>query len=78
MWYIAVFFIASIFHYIGEHEYHDKGWLLAAISVALSYGVTIFTPAALIGVVAINILFFIGIWIFNVISGKPPRSSSGF
>jgi len=78
MWYVAVFFIAWIFYYIGDHEYHRKGGLLAAISVGLSYGITIFTPSALIGVVGINVLFFIGIWIFNVISGKPPRSSSGF
>lgn len=77
MWYIAVFFLASIFYYVGNHEYHQKGWLLALISVILSYGVSVLTPLSLIGVAAINILFFIGIWLYNILSGKPPRSSSG-
>jgi hypothetical protein len=78
MWYIAVFFLASVFYYIGDHEYHQKGWLLALISVGLSYGITVLTPSLLIGVLGINVLFFLGIWIFNIFSGKPPRSSSGF
>lgn len=78
MWYIAVFFLASVFYYIGNHEYHQKGWLLALISILLSYGVTIFTPTAFIGVVGINLLLYIGIWVYNTLSGKPPRSSSGF
>ena len=77
MWYIAVFFVASIFYYIGNHEYHQKGWLLAGISVGLSYAVTIFTPTAFIGVLGVNLLFFVAIWLFNIFSGKPPRSSSG-
>ena len=62
---------------MGDHEYHRKGWLLAGISVGLSYGVSVLTPLSLIGVLGINILFFIGIWLFNILSGKPPRSSSG-
>ena len=78
MGYIVVFFLASVFYYIGNHEYHRKGWLLALISIGLSYGIMLFTPSALLGVLGVNILFFIGIWIWNIVSGKPPRSSSGF
>ena len=78
MWYIAVFGIASVFYYIGDHEYNNKGWLLAVISIILSYAVTWLTPAALLGVLGINVILYIGIWLYNVLSGKPPRSSSGF
>ena len=78
MWYIAVGGIASVFYYIGNHEYHEKGWLLALISILLSLAVTWFTPTALIGVAGANILLYLGIWAYNVFSGKPPRSSSGF
>ena len=78
MWYIALFGLASIFYYIGDHEYHNKGWLLATLSIVLSFLIVILTPSGFIGMLGINFLYFLGIWVYNVFSGKPPRSSSGF
>ena len=70
--------LASIFYYIGDHEYYEKGWLLAVISFVLSIGTSYFLPLGFIGVIGINILFYIGIMVYNIISKKPPGSRSGF
>ena len=69
---------AGVFYYIGNNEYHNKGWLLALISLGLSFGITRFTSLSFFGAVGANVLFYIAIWIYNVLSNKPPRSQSGF
>jgi hypothetical protein len=70
--------IASIFYYIGNHEYYEKGWLLALISIIISLGISYFTPLGFIGVIGINIVFYLAILIYNIVSKKPPGSRSGF
>jgi hypothetical protein len=70
--------LASIFYYIGNHEYYDKGWLLAVISVLLSFGVSYLLPVGFIGIIGVNVLFYLGIMIYNIISKRPPGSRSGF
>lgn len=76
--YIAIAVVASVFYYIGDHEYRQKGWLLALISVILSFIALFFIPLGFIGIFVINVLFFVGLMIFNVASNKPPGSQSGF
>ncbi len=69
---------ASVFVCVGNNEYHNKGWLLGTISVLLSLGVTYFTPLGFLGMLGANLLLYAGIWIYNVVSGRASRSSSGF
>lgn len=73
---VIVCFI-SIFVYVGNNEYHNKGWLLGTISGLLSVGVLLFTRLGLLGLLGVNILLYAGIWIYNVVSGRPSRSRSG-
>ena len=70
--------LASIFYYIGNHEYYEKGWILAILSVILSFGISYLLPLGFIGVIGINILLYIAILIYNIVSKKPPGSQSGF
>lgn len=74
----AIVAFASVFVYVGNNEYHNKGWLLGTISVLLSLGVAFFTHLGLLGMLGVNLLLYAGIWIYNVISGRPSRSRSGF
>ena len=76
--YIILGTIASVFYYIGNHEYYEKGWLLATISVIISFGVDYFLPFAYFGIIGANILFYFSLLIFNLISKRPPGSRSGF
>jgi len=36
-----------------------------------------FTPLGLLGLLGVNLLLYAGIWIYNVVSGRPSRSRSG-
>ncbi|GAT34377.1 hypothetical protein TSACC_22802 [Terrimicrobium sacchariphilum] len=74
----AIVAFASIFVYVGNNEYHNKGWLLGTVSVLLSLGVTYFTPLSFLGMLGANLLLYAAIWIYNVVSGRSSRSSSGF
>jgi len=76
--YIVIFVVASIFYYIGNHEYYEKGWLLGLISVGLSFGISYLLPLGFIGIIGINIVFYISILIYNIVSKRPPGSRSGF
>lgn len=73
---VIVCFI-SIFVYVGNNEYHNKGWLLGTISGLLSLGMIFFTHLGIIGLLGVNLLLYAGIWIYNVASGRPSRSRSG-
>ena len=74
----AIVAFASVFVYVGNNEYHNKGWLLGTISVLLSLGVMYFTRLSYLGMLGANLLLYAGIWIYNVVSGRPSRSQSGF
>jgi len=76
--YMLIGAIASTFYYIGNHEYYDKGWLLAIISILLSFGTAYFFPLKLIGIIGINVVFYLGIMVYNILSKRPPGSRSGF
>lgn len=73
----AIVCFISVFVYVGNNEYHNKGWLLGTISGLLSLGVMFFTPLGLLGLLGVNLLLYAGIWIYNVVSGRPSRSRSG-
>lgn len=76
--YILIGALASIFYYTGNHEYYDKGWLLAIISILLSFAAAYFLPLGLIGIIGINVVFYLGIMVYNIVSKRPPGSRSGF
>jgi hypothetical protein len=76
--YIIIGALASVFYYIGNHEYYDKGWLLAIISILLSFGAAYLLPLGLIGIIGINVVFYLGIMVYNIVSKRPPGSRSGF
>ena len=69
--------LAVIFYRIGDHEYHHKGWLLALLSLGASFGGAA-TGFSFIGVVAANVLLYLGLLVYNLLSKKPPGSQSGF
>ena len=73
----AIVCFISVFVYVGNNEYHNKGCLLGTISGLLSLGVMFFTPLGLLGLLGVNLLLYAGIWIYNVVSGRPSRSRSG-
>jgi hypothetical protein len=75
MAYVALIALAVIFYRIGEHEYRT-GWPLAGASLLLSFGGSYFF--GLFGMIGANILLFIGLTIYNMVSDHPPGSSSGF
>lgn len=74
----AIVCFISVFVYVGNNEYHNKGWLLGTISGLLSLGVMFFTSLGLLGLLGVNLFLYAGIWIYNVVSGRPSRSRSGF
>jgi len=73
---IILIAIASIFYYIGNHEYYEKGWLLGILSVLLSFGGSYLL--GLLGIIGANILLYLAILIYNMVSKRPPGSRSGF
>jgi hypothetical protein len=72
-----VFAFASLFYYVGNNDYRNKGWLLAMLSVILSF-VGFRTGFSFIGALGTNLLLFLGLFIYNVFSKKPPGSQSGW
>ncbi len=75
MAYIALSALVVAFYRIGEHEYRT-GWPLAVASLLLSFGGSYFF--GLFGMIGANALLYIGLTIYNIVSGRPPGSSSGF
>ncbi len=78
LFYLLVGALASIFYYIGNNEYYRKVWLLAILSVLMSLGTTIVLPLALLSPVIGNVVLYVIILIYNMLSNRPPRSGSGF
>jgi len=75
--YLLIAGFASIFYYVGNNEYYNKGWLLAIISGVLSF-VGIASPLGFFGALGTNLLLYIALFIYNFFSKKPPGSESGF
>jgi hypothetical protein len=75
MAYVALIALAVTFYRVGEHEYRT-GWPLAGASLLLSFGGSYFF--GLFGMIGANILLYIGLTIYNIVSDRPPGSSSGF
>lgn len=78
MAYAVIAALASIFYYIGNHEYYDKGWVLAIASIVLSLLACLFLPFGFFGAIGINLLLYVGLIVYNIISKRPPGSRSGF
>lgn len=74
---ILIFAFASLFYYLGNNDYHNKGWLLAILSVILSF-VGFRSGFSFIGALGTNLLLFLGLFIYNICSKKPPGSQSGW
>jgi hypothetical protein len=68
----------ALFYYIGDHEYHNKGWHLAGASFLLSLGALFLLPLSFLGVIGANLALYLGVFLYNMFSGRPPGSRSGF
>ena len=68
---------ASMFYYLGNNDYHNKGWMLAILSVILSF-VGFRSGFSFLGALGINLLLFLVLFIYNICSKKPPGSQSGW
>ena len=69
--------IASVFYYIGNNDYYNKGWLLAGLSVIFSFA-GLCSPFSLIGEFGANLLFYLLLLVYNMCRKKPPGSQSGW
>ena len=67
--------LTTIFYRIGETDY-NKGATLASLSFVLSLIGAAFVP--ILGSIAANVLLYIALVIYNLLSKKPPGSQSGF
>jgi hypothetical protein len=77
MVYLITIGLAIVFYYIGNSDYYNKGWLLAILSfICSSLGLA--TGLSLVGAVGANVILYLILLIYNLISKKPPGSSSGF
>jgi hypothetical protein len=75
MGYLILAALAVVFYRIGEHEYRT-GWPLAVASVLVSFAGSYAFP--LVGIIAANVLLYVGLTIYNIVTKRPPGSSSGF
>ena len=77
MWgYALIAAFAYLFYKVGENDYARKGWLLALVSILLSFcGVAI--GLGFIGVCGGNALLYLICFGYNLLSKGPP-GSSGF
>ena len=69
--------LASIFYYIGNNDYYNKGWLLVLASIGCS-SLGLATGLSLIGALGANVLLYLILFFYNLLSKKPPGSQSGF
>jgi hypothetical protein len=68
--------LASLFYKIGDDEYGNKGWIMALISVVLSFlGAALF---GFLGTLGMNALLYVGILAYNYYTDKPPGGQGGF
>lgn len=74
---LLIFGFASLFYYLGNNDYYNKGWLLAILSVILSF-VGFRSGFSFIGALGTNLLLFLALLIYNLCSKKPPGSQSGW
>lgn len=74
---ILIVGFASLFYYLGNNDYHNKGWVLAILSVILSFA-GFRNGLSFIGALGANLLLFLVLFIYNICSKKPPGSQSGF
>ena len=73
---IVILCFASLFYYIGNNDYINKGWILAIVSVIFSYA-GFSTGFSFIGALGTNLLLFLVLFIYNICSKKPPGSQTG-
>ena len=67
--------LTTIFYRIGETDY-NKGAPLALLRLVLFLVDAAFVP--ILGSIVANVLLFIALVIYNLLSKKPPGSQSGF
>ena len=75
MGYLILAALAVVFYRIGEHEYRT-GWPLAIASVLVSFAGSYFF--SFFGIIGANILLYGGLTVYNIVTKRPPGSSSGF
>jgi hypothetical protein len=68
--------LASLFYYIGNEEYCNKGWLLALASLLLSLGAWYFLPFSSLGMMSANLFLYLALVLYNVVSNYLPKSRS--
>ncbi len=73
----AIAAITYVFYKIGENDYANKSWLLAFHSVVFSLGAAA-TGLGFIGICAANVVLCLICLAYNLLTKKPPGSSSGF
>jgi hypothetical protein len=72
--YLTILF-AFIFYYIGNHDYNQKGVVLGLASVALSLIGASYS--IWYGFIGANVLFYLGIMVYNVVAKPPKTPKSG-
>lgn len=70
---ILIISLASVFYRIGDNEYGNKGWLLATLSVILSFAGG-WTGFGFLGILGANLALYLVCLGYNLISNKPPTS----
>jgi uncharacterized membrane protein len=66
---------AVLFHYVGNNDYYKKGWLLAIVSLLVSFGGSV---AGFLGIFGANLLLYVVLLVYNLFRKKPPGSGSGW
>lgn len=65
--------LASVFYHIGDNEYTNKGWILALLSLILSFAGNAI-GLGFIGVLGANLVLYLISLGYNLIKNKPPTS----
>jgi hypothetical protein len=74
--YALIAALACVFYYVGENDY-GNGWLLALVSIIFSIAGSA-TRLGFFGICGANLLLYLLCLGYNLLSKKPPGSSSGF
>ncbi len=68
----------GLFYYLGNNDYRSKGFFLASLNLALSLLALEYLPFGGFGAIGASVLLYVGVLVYNLLSGHFPGSKSGF